>query len=92
MTRKYDVEIQKMSQQLVSLRQQRDLQKQKLEQMPKVRAEIEQIKAIFEDRENFIAYHDKVVRCVVECIRVAKDKTLTIIFKSGYSIEEKVED
>ena len=89
---KYDVEIQKMSQQLVALRQQRDLQKQKLDQMPKVRAEIEQIKAMFEEQENFVTYRDNVVRCVVECIRVAKDKTLTIILKGGYSVEEKVED
>ena len=89
---KYDVEIQKMSQQLVALRQQRDLQKQKLDQMPKVRAEIERIKAMFEEQENFITYRDEVVRCVVECIRVAKDKTLTIILKGGYSIEEKIDD
>ena len=87
---KYDTEIRKISQQLVALRQQRDLQKQKMDAIPQTRFEIERLKKIFQEKENFINYHDEVVRCVVECIRVSSDSSLSIILKGGYTVEEKV--
>lgn len=87
---KYDTEIRKFSQQLVALRQQRDLQKQKMDAIPQTRFEIERLKKMFQEKENFINYHDEVVRCVVECIRVSSDSSLSIILKGGYTVEEKV--
>lgn len=87
---KYDNEIRKMSQQLVALRQQRDLQKEKMKAMPITRTEIENIKKMFEEKENFITYRDDVVRCVVDCIRVSDNKKISIILKGGYTVEEKI--
>lgn len=89
---KYDTEIRKLSQQLVALRQQRDMEKQKMEAMPKAKAEIERMKKMFEEKENFITYRDEVVRCVVECIRVADKETLTIILKGGYTVDVKLDE
>lgn len=87
---KYDDEIRKLSQQLVALRQQRDLEKKKMEKMPKAVAEVEKIKKMFEEKENFITYRDDVVRCVVECIRVKDKNTISIILKGGYTVEESL--
>lgn len=89
---KYDIEIRKLSQQLVVLRQQRDMEKQKMEAMPKAKSEIERMKKMFEEKENFITYRDEVVRCVVECIRVADKETLTIILKGGYTVDVKLNE
>ena len=87
---KYDVEVRKFSQQLVALRQQRDFMKERLEAMPSTRTEIEKVKKMFEEKENFITYRDDVVRCVVECIRVLGDNKISIILKGGYTVEEKI--
>ena len=87
---KYDVEVRKFSQQLVALRQQRDFMKERLEAMPSTRTEIEKVKKMFEEKENFITYRDDVVRCVVECIRVLDDKKISIILKGGYTVEERI--
>ena len=87
---KYDVEVRKFSQQLVVLRQQRDFMKERLEAMPSTRTEIEKVKKMFEEKENFITYRDDVVRCVVECIRVLGDNKISIILKGGYTVEEKI--
>ena len=87
---KYDVEVRKFSQQLVALRQQRDFMKERLEAMPSTRTEIEKVKKMFEEKENFITYRDDVVRCVVECIRVLDDKKISIILKGGYTVEEEI--
>lgn len=87
---RFDDEIKKKSQQLVALRQQRDLAKEKMEAMPKTMFEIERLKAMFEEKTNFLEYHDDVVRCVVDCIRVGEDNKITIILKGGYTVEESV--
>lgn len=87
---RFDEEIKKLSQQLVSLRQQRDFAKEKIEAMPKTRYEIERLKKMFEKEENFLQYREDVVRCVVECIRVGEDRKLTIILKGGYTVEETI--
>lgn len=89
---KYDNEIRKLSQQLVALRQQRDMEKQKMEAMPKAKSEIERMKKMFEEKENFITYRDEVVRCVVECIRVVDKETLSIILKGGYTVDVKLNE
>ena len=89
---KYDNEIRKMSQQLIALRQQRDLEKKKMESSKATRYEIERIKKLFEAKENFIQYRDDVVRCVVECVRVGDNGKLTIILKGGYTVEEEITD
>lgn len=84
--------IRKLSQQLVALRQQRDLEKKKMEAMPKAKSEIERMKKMFEEKENFITYRDEVVRCVVECIRVADKETISIILKGGYTVDVKLDE
>ena len=87
---KFDEEVRKMSQKLVSLREQRDLQKEKLDNLPKVQLEIERMKKLFEDEENFITYRDDVVRCVVESIRVMGNNTILLTLKGGYTVEETI--
>ena len=87
---KYDVEVRRFSQQLVALRQQRDFMKERLEAMPSTRTEIDKVKKMFEEKENFITYRDDVVRCVVECIRVLDDEKISIILKGGYTVEEEI--
>lgn len=87
---RFDDEIHKMSEQLIVLRQQRDLVKEKLESSKTTSYEIERIKEMFGAKENFIRYRDEVVRCVVECIRAEKGGKLTIILKGGYAVEEQV--
>lgn len=87
---KYDVEVRRFSQQLVALRQQRDFMKERLEAMPSTRTEIDKVKKMFKEKENFITYRDDVVRCVVECIRVLDDKKISIILKGGYTVEEEI--
>ena len=61
-----------------------------MEKMPKAVAEVEKIKKMFEEKENFITYRDDVVRCVVECIRVKDKNTISIILKGGYTVEESL--
>ena len=77
-----------MSQQLVALRKQRDMQKKKMQELPKVQLEIDRMKKMFEQEENFLSYRDEVVRGVVKCIRVMGDKKILVVLKGGYTVEE----
>ncbi len=37
-------------------------------------------------------YDDTIVRQMVECIKVFKDKRILVIFGGGYEVEETLED
>ena len=52
-------------------------------------ARLEEIQNIIAERNvNETQYDDSIVRQMIECIKVHSDGRLTIIFGSGYKIEE----
>ena len=91
-TERFEIEIQKLSEQLRAMREQLDIAKKQVASNQKVSVEVEKIKAFLaEDDVNFSEYSEIAVRRLIECIRVMPNKKILIVLKSGATIEEQVE-
>lgn len=89
---KYEAELKKLSSQMLALKD----RLKAAEEMAKVNTatnyQLERIRELFEGEDNFAEYNDKVVRVLVENIRVMSDRSIIIVLKGGYTIREHVED
>lgn len=86
----YDV-IKYMNSQIVTLNEQLNLVKEKLSSQEKISMEITRIKECLDDATIFEKYDDRMVRRLVDHIRVMGDRRLIIVLKGGLQIEEKLE-
>lgn len=88
---KYEQAINDVSNQIVILREQLSLAKEKLNSNQVVKLELERIKKILEEENNpFEEYDEVIVRRIVEYIRVMSDKRIELILKGGLLIEENI--
>ena len=89
---KYEAELKKLSSQMLALKD----RLKAAEEMAKVNTatnyQLERIRELFAGEDNFAEYNDKVVRVLVENIRVMSDRSIIIVLKGGYTIREHVED
>ena len=89
---KYEAELKKLSSQMLALKD----RLKAAEEMAKVNTatnyQLERIRELFAGEDNFAEYNDKVVRILVENIRVMSDRSIIIVLKGGYTIREHVED
>lgn len=89
---KYEAELKKLSSQMLALKD----RLKAAEEMAKVNTatnyQLERIRELFAGEDNFAEYNDKVVRVLVENIRVMSDQSIMIVLKGGYTIREHVED
>lgn len=62
-----------------------------LNEQPDINEEIKRITEIFESEDfDFTEYDDNIVRRIVDCIKVMKDRSIVIILKGGFEITEKL--
>ena len=88
---KYMAEIEKNHQQIKVLRQQLDLAKSVADSNP-INTEVERIMSLFKNQNiNFDEYNDVILRRLVECIRVEKNRKIVVVLKGGFSAEETIE-
>ena len=89
---RYENELRRIAEQMMALRQQLEIAESRAEASNPTNMQIQRIKELFADEENFSVYDDKIVRVLVECIRVMEDKSIVIVLKGGYTVTEQVED
>lgn len=89
---RYENELRRIAEQMMALRQQLENAESRAEASNPTNMQIQRIKELFADEENFSVYDDKIVRVLVECIRVMEDKSIVIVLKGGYTVTEQVED
>lgn len=88
---RYFFEIEKLYDKIKVLREQLELAKAKLNEQPDINEEIKRITEIFESEDfDFTEYDDSIIRRIVDCIKVMKDRSIVIILKGGFEITEKL--
>lgn len=88
---KYEIEIKKLSDSIVVLRDLIEQRRNALSADAIARKQVEIVREFIKSSESFDAYNDKIVRGVIRSIRVMSDRTIIITSKSGNTVEEKVE-
>ena len=85
-------EQKKISEQMVVIREQLEMAKEKIASNEKINSEIENIKEYLSSSDIcFTEYSDVTVRRLVEYIRVMKDNSIIIVLKGGIQIREPIE-
>ncbi len=87
---RYDDELKRISSQITALYEKLEMSKAKAEADLTTGYQLEKMRELFVDEENFGVYNDKVVRAIVECIRVMEDRTIIIVLKGGFTVSEIV--
>lgn len=73
------------------MREQLEIEKEKVTINEVLNVEVERIKNILADYKNhFFQYDELIIRTLIERIRVMPDKTLELILKGGMTIEQKI--
>ena len=88
---KYEIEIKKLSDSIVVLRDLIEQRRNTLSADAIVRKQVELVRELIQSNESFDEYNDKIVRGVIRSIRVMSDRKIFITSKSGITVEEKVE-
>ena len=71
------------------LRNQLEVSKRQMEESNNTTAEVDRVMSMFQNESmNFNEYDDIIIRRLVECIRVSKSRTITVILKGGMQAEE----
>ena len=90
-TEKYLFEIENKYSQIKALRQKLDVAKRTSELDDEVNNEFTRIISLFQDvNANFEEFDDRVIRRLVECIRVMKDRRIVVVLKGGLTAEETI--
>ena len=88
-TTKYLIEIENKYSQIKALRQKLYLAQQTSQLDEELNNEFSRLISMFQDMDaNFEQYDDVVIRRLVECIRVMKDKRIIVVLKGGLSAED----
>lgn len=89
---KYNSEIQKLTDQIKTLREQLEFEKSKITAKESVNIEVERIKKILLNYNNQPLQYDEImIRALIERVRVMSNKTLQIILQGGITLEQKIE-
>ena len=81
-----------LSEQMVVIREQLEMAKERIASNEKINSEIENIKEYLSSSDIcFTEYSDVTVRRLVEYIRVMKDNSIIIVLKGGIQIREPIE-
>lgn len=90
--KRFQQEIRALSEQMVVIREQLEMAKEKIASNEKLNSEIENIKEYLSSSDIcFTEYSDVTVRRLVEYIRVMKDNSIIIVLKGGIQIREPIE-
>lgn len=90
--KRFQQEIRALSEQMVVIREQLEMAKEKIASNEKINSEIENIKEYLSSSDIcFTEYSDVTVRRLVEYIRVMKDNSIIIVLKGGIQIREPIE-
>lgn len=90
-TEKFMLSIEENFKKIMALRQQLETEKCKNHADSQHEAMIERVSDMFSsDKISFDEYDDVVVRRLVECIRVMKDKRIIVVLKGGLQTEEPI--
>lgn len=90
-TAKYMVAIEENFKKVKDLRAQLEIAKCKQENKAEVSVEMERFLEVFNREEiGFTEFDDIVIRRLVECIRVMKDKKIVVVLKGGMQAEEYI--
>ena len=90
--KRFQQEIRALSEQMVVIREQLEMAKEKIASNEKINSEIENIKEYLSSSDIcFTEYSDVTVRRLVEYIRVMKDNSINIVLKGGIQIREPIE-
>lgn len=90
--KRFQQEIKALSEQMVVIREQLEMAKEKIASNEKINSEIENIKEYLSSSDIcFTEYSDVTVRRLVEYIRVMKDNSIIIVLKGGIQIREPIE-
>ena len=88
---RYNSEIINLTKQIQHLREQLEIEKEKVTMNEVLNIEVERIKNILADYKNHVLQYDELmVRTLIEHIRVMPYKTLELILKGGIEIEQKI--
>ena len=91
-TEKYLVAIEENFKKVKELRQQLEIAKCTQDNSSEMSVEMQRFLEIFQQGQiGFSEYDDVVIRRLVECIRVLKDKRIVVVLKGGLQAEETVE-
>lgn len=91
-TEKYVLAIEENFKKIKVLRQQLETEKCKVQVDGQHSALLERMTAMFSsDSISFDEYDDVVVRRLVECVRVMKDKRIVVVLKGGLQAEEMIQ-
>lgn len=90
--KRFQQEIRALSEQMVVIREQLEMAKERIASNEKINSEIENIKEYLSSSDIcFTEYSDMTVRRLVEYIRVMKDNSIIIVLKGGIQIREPIE-
>ena len=90
--KRFQQEIRSLSEQMVVIREQLEMAKERIASNEKINSEIENIKEYLSSSDIcFTEYSDVTVRRLVEYIRVMKDNSIIIVLKGGIQIREPIE-
>ena len=90
--KRFQQEIRSLSEQMVVIREQLEMAKERIASNEKINSEIENIKEYLSSNDIcFTEYSDVTVRRLVEYIRVMKDNSIIIVLKGGIQIREPIE-
>lgn len=90
--KRFQQEIRSLSEQMVVIREQLEIAKERIASNEKINSEIENIKEYLSSSDIcFTEYSDVTVRRLVEYIRVMKDNSIIIVLKGGIQIREPIE-
>ena len=90
--KRFQQEIKALSEQMVVIREQLEMAKERIASNEKINSEIENIKEYLSSSDIcFTEYSDVTVRRLVEYIRVMKDNSIIIVLKGGIQIREPIE-
>jgi len=86
---KYEIELKKMFEQMVALRNQLDTAKAQASQSDSINSEIQRLTDLLMDTEiDFTEYDDTTIRRLVDCVQVNPDKHIVVTLKGGLQGEE----
>lgn len=73
------------------LREQLDLAKQQMEEKCNLKNKVDELFSVFQNENLVFDEFDEItVRRLVECIRVSKDRTITLILKGGMQTSKNI--
>ncbi len=89
--KRFDDEIKNITQQILALRDQLEIEREKIKSNEQLNIELEKIReTLFDERNQILQYDETMIRRIISHIKVMAANELIIVLKGGIKIEEKV--